>query len=150
MARPLIWCLVWMQVHWSEKSSCWKKFLEQRGSEQGSDCHVATSQRRDVPTSRRPHVATSPCRDASTSRRRVNNAEVNKWKRRDVPTSRRQLKICRRRDVSSRSAPYHLKYEWLRNQGIVRRTNEGTEFQSRVTQTSTKCPGFVLFLIFGY
>ena len=52
------------------------------------------------------------------------------------------------RDVSSRSAPHHLKYEWLRNQGIGRRTNEGTKFQSRVTQTSTKCPGFVLFLIF--
>ena len=54
--------------------------LEKWGSEQGSDCHVATLQRRDV---------------------------------------------------SSRSAPYHLKYEWFRNQGIGRRTNEGTEFQSR-------------------
>ena len=50
------------------------------GSEQGSDCHVATLQRRNV---------------------------------------------------SSRSAPYHLKYEWFRNQGIGWRTNEGTEFQSR-------------------
>ena len=85
-----------MQVYWSEKSSCWKQVLEQWGSEQGSDGHVATLQRRDV---------------------------------------------------SSRSAPYHLKYEWFRNQGIERRTNEGTEFKSRVTQTSRKCPGFVLFFI---
>ena len=58
VARLLIWCLVWMQVHWSEKSSCWKQFLEQWGEKQGSDCHVATSQRRDVPTSRRPNVTT--------------------------------------------------------------------------------------------
>ena len=50
-------------------------------SRQGSDCHVATSPRRDVgstmqksttsprrdvPTSRRPHVATSPRRDVSS------------------------------------------------------------------------------------
>ena len=53
VVRSLIWCLVWMQVHWSEKSSCWKQVLEQWGSEQGSDCHVATSPRRDVATSRR-------------------------------------------------------------------------------------------------
>ena len=85
-----------MQVYWSEKSSCWKQVLEQWGSEQGSDCHVAMSPRRDV---------------------------------------------------SLRSAPYHLKYEWFRNQGIERSTNEGTEFQSRVTQTSRKCSGFVLSFI---
>ena len=98
VTRLLIWCLVWMQVHWSEKSSCWKQFLEQWGVKQGSDYHVATSQRRDVPTSRRPHVATSP--------------------RRDVPTSRRpNVATLQHRDVSSRSAPYHLKCEWLRNRG---------------------------------
>ena len=45
MARSLNWCLVWMQVYWSEKSSCWKQILEQWGSEQGSDYHVATSRR---------------------------------------------------------------------------------------------------------
>ena len=72
-----------MQIHWSEKSSCWKQFLEH--GEQSKEVTV---------TSRRPHVATSPRRDAPTSRRWVNNAEVNKWKRRDVPTSRRQLEIC--------------------------------------------------------
>ena len=73
-----------------------QQILKQWGSEQGSDCHIATSQRRDV---------------------------------------------------SSRSAPYHLKYEWFRNWGIGRRTNEGTEFESRVTQTSRKCPRFALSFI---
>ena len=34
------------------------------------------------------------------------------------------------RDVSTRSVPHHLKHQWFRNQGIGRRTNEGTEFQS--------------------
>ena len=29
VARSLIWCLVWLQVHWSVKSSFWKQFLEQ-------------------------------------------------------------------------------------------------------------------------
>ena len=38
-------------------------------SRQGSDCHVATSPRRDVTTSRRHHVATSPRRNVTTSRR---------------------------------------------------------------------------------
>ena len=33
---------------------------------QGSDCHVATSPRRDVTTSIRHHVATSPRRDVSS------------------------------------------------------------------------------------
>ena len=73
-------------------------------------------------------------------------SKARKWlSRRDVPTSRR------RRDVGTGSAHHHLKHEWFRIRGIGRRTNEGTEFQSRVTQTSKKCPGFVLFLIFvGY
>ena len=132
--------------------------LEQWRAMQESGCHVATSQRCDVSTSRRFHVATFP-----TSRRWVNQYRSQQFKtsrrlnvatsqRRDVSTSRRcNIATSQRRDVSSRSAPHHLKYEWLRNQGIGRRTNEGTEFQSRVTQTSTKCPGFVLFLIFvGY
>ena len=71
--------------------------------------------------------------------------------RRDVGSTNTEVNNLQRRDVSSRSAPHHLKYEWLINQGIGRRTNEGTEFQSRVTQTSKKCSGFVLFLIFvGY
>ena len=35
-----------------------------------------------------------------------------------------------RRDVSTGSAPHHLKHQWLRIKVIGRRTNEGTEFQS--------------------
>ena len=52
--------------------------LEQWGAKQGSDCHVATSQRRDVPKSRRPNVTTlgQQCRSQQ------------------VETSRRQLEIC--------------------------------------------------------
>ena len=46
--------------------------------------------------------------------------------------------------------PSILKYGWLGNPGIGRRTRKGTEFQSRLTQTSRKCPGFVLFLIVRY
>ena len=51
----------------------------------------------------------------------------------EVTATSRRLHVAtlQRRDVSSRSAPYHLKYEWFRNQGIGRCTNKGTEFQSR-------------------
>ena len=139
-------------MHWSKKGSCWKQFLKQWGAKQESGCHVATSPRRDVPTSRRPHVATSPRRDVPTSRRPHVATLGQQCRSQHSETSRRlNVTTLQRRDVSSRSAPHHIKYEWLRNQGIGRRTNEGTEFQSRVTQTSKKCPGFVLFLIFvGY
>ena len=100
VARPLTWCLVWMQVHWSEKSSFWKQFLEQWGSEQGSDCQVATSPRRDVPTSRRPHVATSgqQCRSQQLETSRRLNVVTSQ--RRDVLTSRRlNVATSQRRDV---------------------------------------------------
>ena len=86
-------------------------------------------------TSRRPNVAKPQRHDVGSTMQ--NSTSGN------VVTSQR-------RDVSSRSAPHHLKYEWLRNHGIGRRTSEGTKFQSRVTQTSRKCPGFVLFFICGY
>ena len=72
--------------------------------------HVATSPRRDVPTSRRPHVATSPRRDVPTSRRphvatpqrhdarlttqKSTSGNVATSQRRDVATSLRQLEIC--------------------------------------------------------
>ena len=68
-------------------------------SRKGSYCHVATSPRRDVSTSRRHQVTTwrstitevnhSPRRDVTTSRRH----HVATSPRRDVTTSRRQLKI---------------------------------------------------------
>ena len=141
-----------METNWSNGEQCKKVAATSRRP------NVATFPRRDVSTSRRFHVATFPRRDVSTSRRfqrhdvGSTNTEVNNLKRRDASTSRRlNVATLQRRDVSLRSAPHHLKYEWLRNQGRGRRTNEGTKFQIRVTQTSKKCPGFVLFLIFvGY
>ena len=110
-------------------------FLEQWGAKQESGCHVATLQRHDIGSTMQK----------STSR------NVATLQRRDVSTSRRlNVAMLQRRDVSTGSALHHLKHEWFGRQGIGRRTNEDTEFQSRVTQTSKKCPGFVLFLIFGY
>ena len=65
--------------------------------------------------------------------------EVTATSRRgNVPTSARDLH------------PSILKYGGLKNQGIGRRTKRGTEFQSRLTETSRKCPGFVPFLIVSY
>ena len=104
-------------------------------------------------TSRRPNVATSPCResqhhDVESTMQKSTSKNVVTSQRRYVAMSRRlNVATMQRRDISSRSAPYQFKYEWIRNGGIGRRTNEGTKFQSRVTQTSRKCPRFVLFLI---
>ena len=125
-----------------QKGQLLEAFLEAMGSKARK-----WLSRRDVPTSRRPHVTTFQHHDVGST-----NAEVNNLKRRDASTSRRlNVVTLQRRDVNSRSAPQHLKYEWLINKGIERRTNGGTEFQSRVTQSSKKCPGFVLFLILvGY
>ena len=96
-----------MQVHSIKKGSCWKHFWS--NGEQSKEVAV-------------------------TSRRWVNNAEVNNQKRRDVPTSRRlNVATLQRRDVSMGSALHHFKARMVRNAGgIGRRTNEGTEFQSRV------------------
>ena len=108
-----------------QKGQLLEAFLEQWGAKQEGGCHVATFPRRDIPT----------------SRRWVNNAKVNNQKRRDVPMSRRlNVAMLQRRDVSTGSALHHLKHEWLGMKGIGRCTNEGREFQSRVTQTSKKCP----------
>ena len=84
--------------------------------------------RKVAATSRRPHVATSQRRDVGST-----NTEVNNKKRHDFSMSR-HLNVAtltlQRRDVSTRSAPHHLKHQWFRNRCIGRRTNEGTEFQS--------------------
>ena len=77
-------------------------------------------------TSRRPHVVTFQRRDVGST-----NTEVNNQKRRDVSTLRRlNVATLQRHDVSTRSAPHHLKHQWFGIEGIGRRTNEGTEFQS--------------------
>ena len=61
-------------------------------------------------------------------------------------TSRRGNVATSARDLH----PSILKYGWLRNRGIERRTNKGTEFQSILTSTSRKYSGFVVFLIVRY
>ena len=149
-----------METNWSNGEQCKKVAATSRRP------NVATFPRHDVPTSRRFHVTTSQRRDVSTSQRLQRHdvstsrrlqrrdvgstdTEVNNLERRDAATSQRlNVVTLQRCDVSSRSPTHHLKYEWLRNQGIRRRTNEGTKFQSRLTQTSKKFLGFVLFLIF--
>ena len=80
------------------------------------------------------------------------NTEVNNLERRDAATSRRlNVATLQRRDVSSRSAPHHLKYEWLRNQGIGRRTKEGTEFKSKSDTDFDEVPGIcIVSIYFGY
>ena len=83
-----------MQVHWNNKGSCWKHFLEHMEAMHEGVCHVATL-----------------------------GHPIQKSTIRKVATSQR-------RDVSTGSAPHHLKHQWFRMRGIGRRTNEGTEFQS--------------------
>ena len=61
-------------------------------SRQGSDCHVATSPRRDVPRS-----------DVTTSGQQYRSQRMGTSRRHHVATSARK------------NAPHHLKYEWLRN-----------------------------------
>ena len=110
-----------MQVQWNKKGSCWKHFLEHMEAMHEGVCHVATFQHRDA-----PHVVTFQCRDVGST-----NTEVNNQKRRDASTLRRlNVTTLQRRDVSTGSAPHHLKHQWFRMRGIGRRTNEGTEFQS--------------------
>ena len=67
-----------VEATWSSGEQCWKVAARSRC------CNVATSLRRDVPTSRRPYVMTFQRRDV-----RSTNTEVNNQKRRDVSTSQR-------------------------------------------------------------
>ena len=91
-----------MQVHWSEKSKLWKQIGAMESNAR------KWLPRRDVITSRRFQR-----RDVGST-----NTEVNNLKHRDASTSRRlNVATLQRRDVSSRSAPHHLKYEGLRNRG---------------------------------
>ena len=93
-----------------KKGSCWKHFLEHMEAMHAGVCHVATFQRRDVPTSRR---------------------WVNQYRSQQSKMSRRlNIATFQRRDVSTGSAPHHLKHQCFRMDGIGRRTNKGKEFQS--------------------
>ena len=85
------------------KRAGWKQVLEQWGSEQGSDCHAATSPLRDV---------------------------------------------------SSRSAPYHLKYEWFRIRGYreayERRHGIPEQSDTDFEEVPGICTVFHCLVIFGY
>ena len=72
-----------MQVHWSEKSSCWKQFWS--NGEQSKEVTV---------TSRRPHVAMPQRHDVGSTMQKSTSGNVVTSQRRDVETSRRQLEIC--------------------------------------------------------
>ena len=79
--------------------------------------------------SRRSNVATSPRREVPTSRRWVNqysSQQVSTSRRRDVSTSRRGNVTTSVRDLPS----IIKSSKGFRIGGIGRRTNEGTEFQS--------------------
>ena len=134
MARSLILYLVWLQVQWSEKSSYLKQFLWSN-AEQSKEWLP----HRDVTTSRPCQVTTSgqQCRSQQFS-------NVATLPHCDVITSR-----CHHVATSARKpASHHLMYEELGNEGIGRRTTRSTEFQSRATQSSRNCSGFVPLFIF--
>ena len=143
----------WDTGTFEQKEQLLEAVLEQWGPRQGSSCHVATSQRRDV-----PHVATSQRHDIESTMQKSTNRNVVTSQRRDVSTSRRlNVATSQRRDVSTSRRQLEIctlsfKVRMAqKSRGVVgRHTNKGTEFQSRVTQTSRECPGFVLFLIVGY
>ena len=100
MARLLIWCFVWIQVHLSKRAALGspffgamgtkaRKWLSRRDVPTSRCSNVATFQRRDVPTSRRPSVTTLSQQCIS---QQVKNVATSQ--RRDFTTSRRQLEIC--------------------------------------------------------
>ena len=102
-------------------------------SRQGSDCHVATSPRRDVPRS-----------DVTTSGQQCRSQRMGTSRRHHVATSPRH-------DVSSKICTSSFKVRMAQKLGHRRRTNGGTGFQSRVTLISRKYLGLVpLFIFFGY
>ena len=79
MARLLIWCLGWMQVHWSKKREAFGSIFGSNG-EQSKKVAV---------TSRRSNVTTSPSR--ASQRHDVGSTirNVVTLQRRDVSTSQR-------------------------------------------------------------
>ena len=97
-------------------------------SRQKTHCHVATSPRRDVGSTRQKSTM-SPRRDVTTSRPH------------HVATSPR-------RDVSSQICISSFNARRLGKGGIGKRTNGGTDFQGQRIQTSRECPGFVQLSIF--
>ena len=132
------------------ESGCHVATFQRRDVPTSRRSNVATFQRRNVPTSRRSNIATYPRRDVSTSRRWVNryrsqqsetsrHLNVPTSQRRAVATSRRQHGIC----TSSFKAL--MVQNWGASGGGGTRARNS---RVAVTQTLKKCPGFVLFLIF--
>ena len=94
--------------------------------------------RRNVPTSRRPHVETPQRHDVGSTMQKSTSRNVVTSQRRDVPTSRRlNVATSQRCDVATSRRQLEictlsLKVRMAQKSGgIGRRTNEGTEFQSR-------------------
>ena len=116
MARLLIWCLVWMQVHWSKKGSCWKHFLS--NGEQSKEVAV---------TSRRPHVVKSQRHDVGSTMQKSTIRNVVTFQRRDISTSRHQHGICTSSFQARmvRNAGYREAYE--RGHGILEQSDANFE-----------------------
>ena len=118
------------------KRANYEKKLEQWRAMQESGCHVATSQRRDVSTSRR-WVNQYRSQQFKTSRR----LNVATSQRRDVATSRRQLEIC----TSS------FKVRMTQKRGHREAYEQGHENPEQSDTDFEEVSGFVLSLIFvGY
>ena len=95
-----------------------------------------TSQRRDVPKLGRWHIATFQRRDVPTSRRLVNIRKGQRTsQRRDVPTLRRQRDFCLK-IIKSKRDLIERKEE---------RTEESTENEATVTGVIGKDNRFVFF-----
>ena len=101
------------RADFGSKLEQWKAMHESAGASRRSN--VATSPRRDVPTSRR-WVNQYRSQQAETSRR----LNVVTSQRRDVATSRRQREIC----------PLSLKAPRVQNSRMGKRTVKGTEIKS--------------------
>ena len=97
------------------KGQLLEAILEKKKAVHKDGWNVATSQRRDIPTSRRPHVVTSQRRDVG-----LTNIKVNKRQRLNVATSQR-------RNVSASSVFSSLKEK------------RGVEFEvSRIVRTRAR------------
>ena len=97
-----------------QKGSCWNYFWS-----------IWRLCMRRSGASRRSNVATSPRRDVPTSQRWVNqynSQQAATLRRHDVEMSRRQREICPPSLKAAKGSEFG---------GIGRRTKEGTEFQSR-------------------
>ena len=125
-----------------KKGQLLEAILEQQKAVHKDGWNVTTSQRHDVPTSRRPHVVTSQRRNIGST-----NIKVNNMQRRDASTSRRlNVATSQRHDVatSRRQCEFCLliikSKKGCRFGGIGNRMNQGAEIRAAVTSISKKSP----------